>query len=64
MNITDRNGLVIIVTDLPQAIEQAALFKDLEHVNATPEQQQADAERKAYWSDIHQQLLQLKKQQP
>lgn len=62
MNIKDNNGQVITVTDLTAAITQAALFKGFEHVNATPEQQEADAKRKAYWADIHNKLLQLKNQ--
>lgn len=62
MHITDLDGKIITITDLPKAIAQAALFAGFEHAGATREQQEADAKRKAYWNDIHQQLLQLKKQ--
>lgn len=57
--ILDLYGKAITVTDLDRAVEQAEMFMCMEHENATVEQQAADRERKQYWSDIYEKLLQL-----
>lgn len=55
MKIRDKKGNLITVTDLQEAIEQAAYFKDAHHVPPVP----SDKERQAYWTDMHTKLLKL-----
>lgn len=58
IHITDLNGCKIEVTNLDEAIEQTKFFKDCHHVPPI----ESDKERQAYWTDMHQKLLELKKQ--
>lgn len=57
MKIIDLNGLEIEVTDLEKAIERAEWFKDAHHIPPVD----SDQERQAYWRDIYEKLLKLKK---
>jgi len=59
IKITDLYGLDMTITDLGHAIEVAEMFKGFGHADASPEQVVSDNERKAYWTDIHNKLLQL-----
>lgn len=58
MKITDINGQAIEVTDLDAAIEQAAYYKDCRH---QPPEPVADSRQQAYWADIYEKLIRLKK---
>jgi hypothetical protein len=58
MKVTDRNGVALKVTDLEKAIRQAHDFKDRHHIPPLA----GDEERQDYWSDLHQKLLNLKKE--
>ncbi len=55
MTIIDYYGNPITVTDLGEAIEQAAYFKDAHHVPSV----ESDKERQAYWTDMYTKLLKL-----
>lgn len=59
MKITDTTGREITVTNLPAAISEAEFFKDLGYEEQTPEAIAATKERQAYWTDLHNKLLQL-----
>lgn len=56
MKITDIKGLVLEVTDLDKATEQAKDFKNLHHIPPLP----SDTKQQAYWKDIYEKLLKLK----
>lgn len=58
MTIIDLNGCFIQVTDLDFAIEQTEYFKDAHHIPPVP----YDKIRQAYWTDMHNKLLDLKSQ--
>lgn len=60
MNITDLNGNNIEVTDLREAIKQAAFFKGF---CTEPPKPIADERVQAYWKDIHKKLLALQDRQ-
>lgn len=57
MKITDKNGFEIEIDDLQLAIMQADDYRHYQHLN--PQNQQADAERQAYWEDVYQKLIGL-----
>jgi hypothetical protein len=59
MKITDIDGCELTITNLDNAIEQAAYFKDCHHIPPIA----SDKRRKAYWRDIYQKLLILKSKQ-
>jgi hypothetical protein len=59
MKITDIDGKAIEVTDVRLAIEQTEAYREFTHLNPTDEQKAFDAERKRYWTDLHEKLLQL-----
>jgi len=59
MYIMDLYGKKITVTDLDKAVAQAEWFSGLAHEEPNPAQVIADGERKTYWTDIYQKLLQL-----
>ena len=50
MTITDIEGTIIEVTNLSEAIEQAKMFVNFEHVDKAF--QKTDKYLKAYWTDI------------
>jgi len=58
MEIIDMNGKPIEVTDLDKAIEIAEAYKDNAHLDKS--YYQLDQRLQQYWTDIYQQLLQLK----
>ncbi|TKT84897.1 hypothetical protein [Dyadobacter frigoris] len=57
MHITDSHDQQIKVTDLPEAIRQAALFKQYRHKDAKSGKR--DDELQFYWKDLHIKLLKL-----
>lgn len=61
MNIKDLHGRSIEVTDLEKAIQQADNLKDYEHEDTSFAD--FDARQKAYWTDVYNKLLLLKKYQ-
>ena len=62
MTITDLDGKTITVTDLPEAIKQAAMFKGFRHKDRSFKKM--DDRLQAYWTDVHKKLLQLYNQKP
>ena len=50
MTITDNEGTIIEVTNLKEAIEQAAMFANMKHVDKAFEK--TDKYLKAYWTDV------------
>lgn len=63
MYIKDLSGNKIEITNLAEAIAQTNLFKDLRHINHSPEIQKSDDEKQAYWRDVHQKLMWLNNKQ-
>lgn len=61
MNIKDLHGKSIEVTDLEKAIQQAENLKDYEHEDKSFAG--FDDRQKAYWTDMYNKLLKLKKHQ-
>ena len=59
MTVTDLYGTELTVTDLEKAIANTALYKGFKHRNATAAQSVTDNELRAYWTDMHEKLLQL-----
>lgn len=57
MQIIDKNGSKITVTNLKGALKQAKLFKDFYHTD--PNYRQGDKERRVYWSDMYNKLRAL-----
>lgn len=60
MKITDLNGVELEVDDLQLAIMQADDYRHFEHFN--PDLIDLAKQRRAYWEDIYQKLLQLRAQ--
>ena len=58
MKIKDLNGCDVEVENLQLAIMQADDYSHYEHFD--PKYKEADAERKIYWQDIYQKLVQLR----
>ena len=50
MTITDNEGTIIEVTNLNDAIEQATMFANFEHIDKAF--QKTDKYLKAYWTDV------------
>ena len=59
MKITDLNGFPIEVTDLDEAIKITTEYKEYGHEDKN--YSDFDRIQKAYWSDMHQKLMELKK---
>jgi hypothetical protein len=59
MKIKDLYGLDITITDLERAIGESEMFSGFGHIDPSPEQSASDNERKEYWTDLHEKLLQL-----
>lgn len=57
MKVTDLNGCIIEVTDLDEAIKVTKEYKEYQH----QDQNDSDFDRrqKAYWTDMHQKLMEL-----
>jgi hypothetical protein len=59
MKITDLYGTAITITDFDRAINQAEMFSRFGQFDLSPEQPVPGGERKAYWADLYEKLLQL-----
>lgn len=59
MKITDLKGGTIEVTDLKKAIKMAREYKEYRHENGSFSK--FDKRQKAYWTDIHEKLVTIKK---
>lgn len=59
--VTDLNGCPIEITDLDEAILITEDRKDYSHVNNGYED--FDKKQSAYWTDLHEKLLQAKEKQ-
>ena len=57
MTITDNEGTIIEVTNLKEAIEQAAMFANMKHVDKVFEK--TDKYLKDHWTDILNKLKML-----
>ncbi|HEX5152797.1 MAG TPA: hypothetical protein VFW07_15205 [Parafilimonas sp.] len=57
MTITDIEGKVIEVTNLNEAIQQATMFANFEHVDKAF--QKSDKYLRAYWADVLSKLKHL-----
>lgn len=58
MKIADLNGFPIEVTDLDEAIKVSTEYKEYGHEDKN--YSDFDRRQKAYWTDMHQKLLELK----
>ncbi|MFX1707183.1 hypothetical protein PV783_24660 [Chitinophaga sp. CC14] len=58
MQITDIHNNIIEISDLDQAIHQAALYKEYRHDD--PAFSDSDHQRQEYWTDLYRKLLDLK----
>ncbi|WP_281296974.1 hypothetical protein [Flavobacterium limnophilum] len=58
MKITDLNGFPIEVTDLDEAIKVTTEYKEYQHEDKS--YSDFDRRQKAYWTDMHQKLMELK----
>jgi hypothetical protein len=59
MQIKDLYGKEITVTDMDEAIKQTDMFRKYSDLDAPEGQSEFDRERKAYWTDLHEKLLEL-----
>lgn len=59
MKIKDLYGKEVTITDMDEAIAQTDMFRGISHADATAEQSESDRERKAYWTDLYEKLLEL-----
>lgn len=55
IQVEDKNGKDIRVTNLTQAIEQAEYFRNFAHADKIFEK--FDKERQAYWQDLYEKLV-------
>jgi hypothetical protein len=57
IQVEDRNGKEIRVTNLTQAIEQADYFRNFAHADKLFEE--FDRKRQAYWQDLYEKLMKI-----
>ncbi|WP_374175274.1 hypothetical protein [Flavobacterium tructae] len=57
IQVEDKNGKNITVTDLTQAIEQADYFRNFAHADKIFEK--FDKERQVYWQDLYEKLIKI-----
>lgn len=60
MKVTDLNGCQIEVTDLEEAIQITAEYKEYRHEDKSFSE--FDKRQKAYWTDMYEKLTAIKKQ--
>jgi len=58
LKVTDINGFVLTVTDLPDAIAQAGRFREYRHIDKAFSE--FDQRQQLYWNDLHERLLNLR----
>jgi hypothetical protein len=61
MHVKDLDGKRVEVTDLHKALEQASMFKQFRHDDTSFKE--LDDRLNAYWSDLHDKLVALHKEQ-
>ena len=61
MKVTDLNGCQIEVTNLDEAIQITAEYKEYEHINDGFSE--LDKRLNRYWTDMYEKLLKLKSKQ-
>lgn len=59
MQITDKNGFLIEITDMDKPVEQAAEFAGYEFGDSQNSNNSFHQQRCLYWKDLHTKLLQL-----
>lgn len=57
IQVEDKDGKTITVTNLPEALEQADSFRNYSHVDKAFEK--FDQERQAYWQDLYEKLVKI-----
>lgn len=57
IQVEDKDGKNIIVTNLPEAVQQADYFRQLSHTDKVFEK--FDQERQAYWQDLYEKLAKI-----
>lgn len=57
IQVEDKDGKKITVTNLPEAVQQADYFRQLSHTDKAFKR--FDQERQAYWQDLYGKLLKI-----
>lgn len=57
IQVEDKDGKNITVTNLPEALEQADSFINYSHTDKAFEK--FDQERQAYWQDLYEKLIKM-----
>jgi hypothetical protein len=57
IQVEDKDGKNITVTNLPEAVQQADYFRQLSHTDKVF--MRFDQERQAYWQDLYEKLLKI-----
>ncbi|KIA82522.1 hypothetical protein OA85_16130 [Flavobacterium sp. AED] len=57
MQVADKYGKNITVTNLPEALQQADYFRDFAHTDKAFKR--FDQERQAYWQDLYEKLVKI-----
>lgn len=57
IQVEDKDGKNITVTNLPEALEQADSFRNYSHTDKAFEK--FDQERQAYWQDLYEKLVKI-----
>jgi len=60
MNILDLNGCQIVVTDVEEALAVTAEYMEYRHIDSS--YADFDKRQNAYWKDMHDKLMVLKRQ--
>ncbi|WP_052257286.1 hypothetical protein [Flavobacterium sp. AED] len=57
IQVADKYGKNITVTNLPEALQQADYFRDFAHTDKAFKR--FDQERQAYWQDLYEKLVKI-----
>lgn len=57
IQVEDKSGKTLTVTNLTQAIQQADYFRNFAHADKLFEK--FDKERQAYWQDLYEKLMKI-----
>lgn len=57
IQVEDKDGKNITVTNLPEAVQQADYFRHFSHTDKAFEK--FDQERQAYWQDLYEKLVKI-----
>ncbi|MBG6063311.1 hypothetical protein IWX83_003121 [Flavobacterium sp. CG_9.1] len=55
IQVEDKEGKIMTVTNLPEAVQQADYFRNFAHTDKLFEK--FDKERQAYWQDLYEKLV-------